>query len=119
MSVQAGITFIYTLYFVYLRYRHNVQAGHGHLHVCMQIDHRQLQALGTYNKLYSRKPHPLYEGCSFREYLHYRYLQIMYNSKSLLQTDVFRASYLCSFTISDFGELQCLYTKPISRLVIT
>ena len=33
---------------MYLRYKHNVKAGHGHLHACMQIDHRQLQALGTY-----------------------------------------------------------------------
>ena len=33
------LTFIYTLYFVYLRYRHNVQAGHGHyLHACMHAD---------------------------------------------------------------------------------
>ena len=35
------------------------------------------------------------------------YIISMYNSKSLLQRDVFRASYYtyADFTISDFGEL--------------
>ena len=35
------LAFINTLYFMYVRYRHNVQPGHRHLHACMHIDHRQ------------------------------------------------------------------------------
>ena len=71
-SVQAGTCINQYTIFVYVGYRHNVQAGHRYLYACMYADWPQtITSLG--NLQYSCKPHPLCEGCGFLVYLHYRY----------------------------------------------
>ena len=109
-SVQAG-SYIHQ-YTVYVGYKHNVQAGHK-LRACMQIDHRQLH--NNYS-LASHTPSAKGVACetTYISGIHYIY---MCNSKWLLQRDVFQASYLWDFSISDSGDYKTNF--QIGNLVIT
>ena len=69
-----------------------------YMHACRLTALRQLQA-------YSRKPHPLCEGCGFREYLHYRYLQVCTTVSHYYREMCFDLATCADFTISNFGEL--------------
>ena len=99
---------INTLYFVYVGYRHNVQAGHSHLHPYMREDWpRTITSLG--NLQYSLESHtPSAKGvaCETYTYIIGIYIFLCTTVSHYYRETCFKLATCADFSISNSGDYQ-------------